>query len=318
MKSTRLLLVILFMSSVSVMAQIPTAGLVAYWPFNGNADDESGSGYNGTVNGVVLTADRFGNPGKAYSFSNPGYISVATASSLFPDQFTISYWFKINSYFGERGVLSCVGANGGYQQYFSGTSFAYLIGYNFPNSGSYFSSNYTMSADVNTWHHLVVTYEKTGDFASVTKLYINGDLKTTDNQPVAIAYPGGETLHIGQNHGGVNFTGELDDIRIYNTLLSETDIQLLFNETTVGVAATDFNSSVVAYPNPSNDFVTVDLGLIYDDVLFEIYNAQGQLMKQTSNTSGSLFHVELNGPSGMYYLKVVAQNKTVAVRLLKK
>ena len=44
-------------------------GLVAYYPFNGNANDESGNGYNGTVYGATLTYDRFGNPNSAYSFN---------------------------------------------------------------------------------------------------------------------------------------------------------------------------------------------------------------------------------------------------------
>jgi hypothetical protein len=49
-------------------------GLVGYWPFNGNANDESGNGNHGTVNGATLTTDRFGNAGKAYSFETGNYI----------------------------------------------------------------------------------------------------------------------------------------------------------------------------------------------------------------------------------------------------
>ena len=45
-----------------------TEGLVAYYPFNGNAKDESGNGHDGEVNGLHLTADRFGEQSKAYSF----------------------------------------------------------------------------------------------------------------------------------------------------------------------------------------------------------------------------------------------------------
>ncbi len=47
---------------------VPTTGLVGWWPFNGNANDESGNGNNGTVNGAILTSDRFGIANKAYSF----------------------------------------------------------------------------------------------------------------------------------------------------------------------------------------------------------------------------------------------------------
>ena len=47
---------------------IPVEGLVAYYPFNGNANDESVNNNDGTVNGATLTADRFGNASSAYSF----------------------------------------------------------------------------------------------------------------------------------------------------------------------------------------------------------------------------------------------------------
>ncbi|MBK7031388.1 MAG: hypothetical protein IPH45_20325 [Bacteroidales bacterium] len=48
---------------------IPTNGLSAWYPFNGNANDLSGNGNDGTVNGATLTTDRFGNPNSAYSFN---------------------------------------------------------------------------------------------------------------------------------------------------------------------------------------------------------------------------------------------------------
>ena len=44
-------------------------GLVVYYPFNGNANDESGNGHNGIVNGDTLTTDMFGNPNSAYSLN---------------------------------------------------------------------------------------------------------------------------------------------------------------------------------------------------------------------------------------------------------
>jgi hypothetical protein len=53
----------------SAFAQIPASGSVGYWPFNGNANDESGSGNNGTVNGgALLVTDRNGNVNAAYQF----------------------------------------------------------------------------------------------------------------------------------------------------------------------------------------------------------------------------------------------------------
>jgi hypothetical protein len=51
-----------------VPSYVPSNGLVGYWGFNGNANDQSGNGNNGTVNGATLTSDRFGNNNSAYSF----------------------------------------------------------------------------------------------------------------------------------------------------------------------------------------------------------------------------------------------------------
>src|SRR3990167_996949 len=73
---------------------IPIQGLVAYYPFNGNTNDESGNGNNGTLYGPTLTTDRFGNPNKAYSFNGTSdYIRVSDSQSLdIGDSLTITAW----------------------------------------------------------------------------------------------------------------------------------------------------------------------------------------------------------------------------------
>ena len=68
MKRVTYLLVIVFGTLLNINAQIPTTGLVAYYPFNGNANDESGNGNDGIVQGATLTADKFSNQESAYQF----------------------------------------------------------------------------------------------------------------------------------------------------------------------------------------------------------------------------------------------------------
>ena len=69
-------------------------GLVAYYPFNGNANDESGNGNDGTVNGATLTEDRFGNTGSAYGFDGvDDYINKGNLNNIdVSGSVTISVW----------------------------------------------------------------------------------------------------------------------------------------------------------------------------------------------------------------------------------
>jgi hypothetical protein len=73
-------------------------GLVAYYPFNGNADDESGNGNHGTVYGATITEDRFGNTESAYSFNSVGnydFIGVSNSSSLSNlEEISVAFWTK--------------------------------------------------------------------------------------------------------------------------------------------------------------------------------------------------------------------------------
>lgn len=79
--------------TTNVFAAITTEGLVAYYPFNGNADDESSNGHDGTVYGATLITDRFGNSNSAYSFDGINdYICVDYAAAFQLPVITISAW----------------------------------------------------------------------------------------------------------------------------------------------------------------------------------------------------------------------------------
>ena len=85
--------------SISTFAQtpnyVPANGLVGWWPFNGNANDESGNGNNGVVNGATLTADRFGNVNSSYEFDGISQdIDCGNNQTLNNNEFTISLWYQ--------------------------------------------------------------------------------------------------------------------------------------------------------------------------------------------------------------------------------
>lgn len=96
MNVTLLLLLLAVISFAQVPSYVPTNGLVGWWPFNGNANDESGNGNNGTVNGATLTSDRFGNTGKAYDFDGADdYLDFTNTSSII--NFSCSFWFSADT-----------------------------------------------------------------------------------------------------------------------------------------------------------------------------------------------------------------------------
>ena len=108
MKTLILLFSVLFttMSFAQVPANVPANGLVGWWPFNGNANDESGNGNNGTVNGATLTTDRNGLTNSSFNFNvnnwSPGgsggdKIYIPYNPSFNFSDFTISTWVKRTS-----------------------------------------------------------------------------------------------------------------------------------------------------------------------------------------------------------------------------
>lgn len=77
MKRNVFFLILSLWIGLSGFAQIPLNGLIAWFPFNGNANDMSGNGHNGTVYGATLTTDRFGNTYGAFNFNgSTSYITV--------------------------------------------------------------------------------------------------------------------------------------------------------------------------------------------------------------------------------------------------
>ena len=103
MKKTLSLLFLLYLNLIDaqVPAYVPTNGLVAYYPFNGNANDISGNGNNGINNGASLTTDRFGQTNSSYDFQNSSNIISIPHNTLFGFQvtsgFTISIWCNFSN-----------------------------------------------------------------------------------------------------------------------------------------------------------------------------------------------------------------------------
>ena len=218
-------------------SNITTNGLIAYYPFSGNANDSSINALNGTVYGASSVSDRFGNSNSAFSFNgSTNYINVANASVLnLTSGISISLWIKPVNYVGAgyEGLIMkpFTSHTAPYYQYILGIAgnyginpynFAFNLNVNGVNTGINSGSN---SWTAGNWYHVVGTYD-----GQVLNIYVNAILKNS------LAAAGSVTayntdLFFAKQGNVSNYTpGTLDDIRIYNRALNSTEIQNLFHE----------------------------------------------------------------------------------------
>jgi len=237
-------------------------GLVGYWPFNGNANDESGNGNNGTVNGATLTSDRFGNVGKAYSFDGSSFISVANSNSInFTNQFTLNAWMNSSSLNPNQGIL-------GKGQNLTQTGYALLHRVDDNQTGISMQTNspiiqaysFTLPNQiiVNTWNLITGTYD-----GNVLKLFVNGVLVTSFNSNISLTPNPLTSLLFGCELTNFRFfTGKLDDVAIFNRVLSASEVQQLYSGATYLWSTTATTPSITVTPTATTSYIaTVSNGI---------------------------------------------------------
>jgi hypothetical protein len=249
MKTKTLLLTAMatFGMTIATMAQnvpnyIPTNGLVGWWPFNGNANDESGNGNNGTVNGATLTTDRFGNATKAYSFdgvSNHIRVSDNNSSSLdLVQDYTMSAWVNLIAHAYSPCVITKHLGNidnlGTYTYLLSSQTANfpyYILQQATPHFDNLTATTEPSSYQLNQWYYLSCTYNK-----SQQRLihYINGVAVDSINvlydiQNTSIDLLFGACFVWDMNSLDYFWNGKLDDIGIWNRALTQQEITTLYN-----------------------------------------------------------------------------------------
>ncbi|MBN2559331.1 MAG: LamG domain-containing protein [Phycisphaerae bacterium] len=218
-------------------------GLVAYYPFNGNANDEGSNGNDGLVLGATLTQDMFGNADSAYYFDGVDDYIRASANNLPTPARTVSLWFYTDAVGiapydpGYRPNL--VGYGGG-----AGCGTSWLMGINhwghasmgmtghcWANTIEYY---YGSEAPAGSWFHFVITTDPTG-----TRIYLDSELKASNSIYVNNTYVNGRHLAIGvavnptgyapyKDYNVGYFKGTIDEVRIYDRALSLAEIQELY------------------------------------------------------------------------------------------
>lgn len=222
-------------------------GLIAHYPFNGNANDESGNEYHLTVKGASLSQDRFGNSLKSYRFNGTDQKMLIPKLAQGDNirDFTISLWLKPEDFelyyalsFRPSEEKTACNADLRIERF---GPLLPRINFNAVTvltptlcAGSSISDSITAAS--NTWLHFVVVqryvilttakprYEYTAYLGGKKYSQITGSLP----DPTPFSFNHGGTLGCDVNEYYSYFKGSIDDLRIYNRPLTDEEVQQLY------------------------------------------------------------------------------------------
>ncbi|MBF0225021.1 MAG: Ig-like domain-containing protein [Desulfobacterales bacterium] len=208
-----------------------TSDLVAYYPFNGNANDESGNENNGSVF-AVKTTDMFGNPDSAYAFNGENqYIEISDHTSLRGMyEITLSAWIQPET--GSYGQ-TIINKNASLAQNAYNLACDFrdntIAGYiQSSSSGAFKQKSDINTLQLNTWQQVIFTWK--GENPNVAQIYINGVKvgSTFSGSPQPRVSTSQSSVYIGSFHNNDWFRGKIDNVRIYRRALTEAEVNALY------------------------------------------------------------------------------------------
>ncbi len=200
---------------LSNKSPIPTNGLMAWYPFNGNANDESGIGNNGTIFGASLVSDRNNVSNSAISFDGVNdYVSLGTYFNFF--NFSISMWVKPAIQTGHSVLID--------NNHSSSNNWVCQAIENYQTNGYYFpnsANSFTLTAD--NWANIVLTIA-----GNSTYVYKNGFLVSQSTWNLNYGNPVNLNLGIWKSENARYYKGIQDDIAIWNRALTTVEISKIY------------------------------------------------------------------------------------------
>jgi len=210
--------------------------LVAYYPFDGNADDMSGQNHDGTVCGASLAVDRFGNADAAYHFDGTDdYIELSDETAFDFTEYTISFWVRISTLPTipdplTPGYYCLINKGSNYGNYTlrlsksGGASYCRVNIVHVTSTGNWTTSSFE-NITLDQYYHVVVT------MSDEIRCYYNGVLGSTSlSMPDPLL--NNDQVFIGKNRSGTDsfyFEGIIDDVRFYDRALTGSEISALYD-----------------------------------------------------------------------------------------
>ena len=306
----------------------PNAGLVAWYPFNGNANDESGNHNDPVFNNATLTIDRFGNANSAYHFNGVNnYMRIPNRPVINMDnQITLSAWVRPTGfYYGichASSILSKGGGNylpGDYALRFDdalfsrgngcGDTICDTLHQNFRGTGTVMV-HYIPFINKDQWY--AVTYTNDGTTAN---LYVDCQLAYSVKFPET--FSNSNDLYIGRvNDEFFPFwmNGDLDDIRIYNRALDTSAVFALCH-LKPGIVKPPEQEKPIQIEERKNDLVR-EIIVDHDSVSVSLYDdgvVDGDSVTLIYNNNIITQHLMLTEKAKTFIIKIdkISKNELV-------
>lgn len=216
---------------------LPSNGLVAYYPFNGDAGDSSGNQLHGALlGGITFTTGRNGQPNSAASFNGTTtYIEVQDDPKLRFRNGTVIYWIKTSAVGAQTIITKSNYSNANNEMYTTSINFPSVgnVGaagkYNSNCQGGVGWRNNQTAANINdnNWNMIAVTFR-----SDSIVIYKNGQKLNAVSTPLTrMDSCVGGTFRIGRNWSGVNssYFGLLDEMCLFNRVLTNQEILNIYN-----------------------------------------------------------------------------------------
>jgi hypothetical protein len=204
-------------------------GLVAYYPFNGNAKDESGNGNDGQPNNVIPTSDRNEKTNAAFGFTGKSLIKVEPSDVHKQPNITINFWMLLRDHETDK-LEMLMYREKGFQLFMQKRQ---TLNFGVCSEGPGWAAPLTVSLDQISkadWVMMTFTLDEKEQC-----IMMNGSKIINKSNPKPIKYYGSEPLVFGynayydkRNRTPQYFHGRLDDVRIYNRALSEAEVKELY------------------------------------------------------------------------------------------
>ena len=265
----------------SIPAYVPVSGLLAYYPYNGNANDATGNNFNGIVSRASSTTDRFNNPDRAFAFSaaQQSRIKGTKLDTVTKNTFTYNVWVNSDS----LAVLPIQGNDGGDNKQivihpthgytwgwgnttnagaglYVGTNGIYLI----EHSDAYYKAPLVSQQSLIGWHMITIVYNNKLPSLYVDGIFVKNGVANTRNVRPSLG-PDAQYGNAGIGNGGTGnsfFKGKIDDLALWNRVLTQQEISKLYNSVNITTKYVDKNSSsVIQNGTILNPYKTIQLAV---------------------------------------------------------